>query len=104
MKRVIEVLKKAGVVDELDKIFNMLKPPQGMPNEVILKLIKDCIVSTLSKNKQLEFDFFEAMMMDASEAIKNEIHIEHISVEEAKTNIGIMLFEILRTVSDTRKE
>ena len=84
MKRVIELLKKAGVIDKLDKTFNELKPPQGMSDERILNIIKNCITSDLSMFRQLEFDFFDAMMMDVSEAIKNEIHIEYVTVEEAK--------------------
>ena len=104
MKRTIELLKKAGIIDKFDKVFNTLKPPQGMSDEKILDIINNCIITDFSMNKQLEFDFFDAMMMDVSEAIKNELHIEYVTIEDAKANVAIKLREIFGIDSDTRKE
>ena len=104
MKRTIELLKKVGIIDKFDNVFNTLKPHQGMSDERILNIIKNCLISDLYGNEQFEIDFFEAMMMDASEAIKNELHIEYVTIEEAKANVAIKLREIFGTDSDTRKE
>lgn len=106
MKRVIELLKEAGTVGRIQKHFNDIKPPFGTSDETIIKAIKGCVVAELSLNKELEHKFFDAIMLDVAEALKDEMHIEYVSKTETVASAADMLCRILgiNIVVDTRKE
>ena len=77
MGRVVEVLKKAGVVGRLQNHFNVLKPPTMISDETIIEAIKGCLECELARDKELVNEFHDAIFMDVSEAIKNEMNIEY---------------------------
>lgn len=95
MKRVVDLLKEAGVVDRLQNSFNSVKPPVGTSDEYIIKAIEKCINTELEQNKELLDKFFVAMMKDVSEEIKNEMHIEYSSIGEFKESARSVLCDIL---------
>lgn len=82
MKKAIEVLKKAGVIEKIQKNFNDCKPPVGTPEETILDGIEAIVNIECGLNEQLEDEFIDAMMEDVSSAIRNELNIEFVSEED----------------------
>lgn len=106
MKRVIELLKESGTVGRIQKHFNDIKPPFGTSDETIIKAIKGCVITELRFNQELEHKFFDAMLLDMAEALKDEMHIEYVSVKETMASAVDMLCRIsgINIVVDTRKE
>lgn len=109
MKRVIELLKESGTVGRIQKHFNLIKPPVGTSDETIINAIRGCVCSEMLFDKKLEQKFFDAMMQDVAEALKDEMNIEFANESEGKSStqkdLATMLVEILEIINNTtRKE
>lgn len=82
MKKAIEVLKKAGVIEKIQENFNDCKPPVGTTEECIQDCIESIINIECGRDPQLEDDFVDAMFADVTTAIRNELNIEFVSEED----------------------
>lgn len=87
MKKTIELLKKEGIIDKLQRNFNKCKPPKGTQEETILDVVEHVISFELDKSKGFEDAFFEAVFADAIQHIRNELNIEFTEENEALTSI-----------------
>lgn len=82
MKETIELLKKEGIIDKLQKSFDEIKPPKGTSEEIILSTISSRIMLECVNREGFEDAFFDALLADAVQHIRNELNIEFIEKDE----------------------
>lgn len=90
MKKTIEVLKNAGIIDKFQKSFNRIKLPLETSDGVINKTITDVIQIEFLRNSEFEYKMFDAIFEDMSEAVKNELTIKYAE-SGSDGIIGIMV-------------
>lgn len=93
MNRVIEVLKKHGIIKKLQNSFNNVKPPKGIRDEVIIEAIRTIIEREVLFG-DFEEEFWDALMDDLAECVKKGLHIEFIENDEFVSVISNVMRDI----------
>ena len=87
MKKTVEFLKNKGVVEDLQKMFDEIKPPQGTPEEILLDAIGSKIDFECDKSEAFEDEFFTALFDDAIQHIRKELNIEFVEESDFLSSI-----------------
>lgn len=82
MKNTIEVLKKNGIINKIQDMFDKNKPPKGLPEEMILEAIEERLDHFTDKDEEFANEFFDAVFNDVAQAVRNELKIEFIDKDE----------------------
>lgn len=98
MKKTIEVLKNAGIIDKFQKSFNRIKLPLETSDGVINKTITDVIQIEFLRNSEIEYKMFDAIFEDMSEAVKNELTIKY--AESGSDGIMGAIATVMKMITD----
>ena len=101
MKKTVEFLKNKGVVEDLQKMFDEIKPPHGTPEEIILDAIGSKIDFECDKSDDFEDGFFTAVLEDVCQHIRKELNIEF--VEESELLSRLLPKEVVEMIEKLEK-
>ena len=82
MKNAMEVLKKNGIINKIQAMFDKNKPPKTLPEEMILEAIEESLDHYTEKDEEFADELYKAMFDDVAQSIRNELNIEFIDKDE----------------------
>lgn len=77
MKKTVELLKNEGIIGKLQRSLNELKPPEGLADATINKVIIKLVRFEMSRCQNLTNQIFDTFFEDMAEAVRNELNIEY---------------------------
>lgn len=87
MKKTIEVLKNAGIIEKIQKNFSDNRPPKGTSDETIVSTIETILHMEVCVNSDFRKAFFDALVKDAADSVKNELNIEFCEEDEFENEV-----------------
>ena len=78
MKKTVELLKNEGIIGKLQRSLNELKPPEGLADATINKVIIKLVRFEMSRCQNLTNQIFDTFFEDMAEAVRNELNIEYL--------------------------
>lgn len=98
MKKTVELLKNEGIIGKLQRSLNELKPPGGLADATINKVIIKLVRFEMSRCQNLTNQIFDTFFEDMAEAVRNELNIEYSKPGDA----GIMgaIATVMKMITD----
>lgn len=77
MKKTIEILKNAGIIDRVQRAINRTKLPEGLEDTTINYAIKKLVVLEMGRCPILSNQVIDAFFEDMAKAVRNELNIKY---------------------------